>query len=142
MAARLDKITTSQRSASKVTSSDFMTNLNKHPETDQLITLTNSEAVKRSVRNLILTQRGERFFQPNIGSNIQSILFEPMSDYTSDVLKELIIEAIKNHEPRAINPDVIIRADEANNAYIVSILFYIINNATPIAVNVNLARVR
>jgi phage baseplate assembly protein W len=142
MVARLDKITTSQRSASKVTSRDFMTNFNKHPETDQLIALTNSEAVKRSVRNLILTQRGERFFQPNIGSNIQNILFEPISDYTSDVLKELIIETIKNHEPRAISTDVIIRADEAKNSYNVSIFFYIINNADPVAVNVNLARVR
>lgn len=142
MAARIDKITTSDRSATKVTNRDFMTNFNKHPETDQLIALTNSEAIKRSVRNLILTSRGERMFQPNIGSNIQSVLFEPMSDYTSDVLRELIIETIRNHEPRAIDPDVLIRADEANNAYNVAILFYIINNADPIAVNVNLARVR
>lgn len=142
MAARIDKITTSDRSATKVTSRDFMTNFNKHPETDQLIALTNSEAIKRSVRNLILTQRGERLFQPEVGSNIQSVLFEPMSEYTSDVLKELIIETIRNHEPRAINPDVLVRADEANNAYNVAILFYIINNADPIAINVNLARVR
>lgn len=142
MAARIDKITTSQRGASKVTSRDFMTNLNKHPETDQLIALTNSEAIKRSVRNLILTQKGERFFQPDIGSDIQNLLFEPISEYTSEVLKELILETIKNHEPRAIGPEVLIRPDEFNNAYNVTILFYVINNADPISVNVNLARVR
>ena len=142
MAARLDKITSSDRSASKATSRDFMTNLNKHPETDQLIALTNSEAVKRSVRNLILTQKGERFFQPNIGSDIQRMLFEPISEYTSEVLKSLIMETIKNHEPRALDPDVYIEPDEFNNAYNVTILFYIINNADPIAINVNLARVR
>lgn len=142
MAEKLDTITTSERGASRVTSSDFMTNFNRHPETDQLVRLTNSEAVKRSVRNLILTKRGERMFQPSVGSDIDRILFEPMTEQTTIVLEQFIREVIKKYEPRVIDLQVYVQADDFNNSYAVSIVFNIINNSNPIAINLNLSRVR
>ena len=142
MASRLDKQTTASVNQSKVTSSDFLVNFNRHPETDQLARLTNSEAVKRSLRSLILTQKTERFFQPNIGSDINRILFEDMSPQTAIVLEQYIIETISNYEPRAANVQVYIQPDEFNNAYNVSIVFTIINNSNPIVLNLSLNRVR
>jgi uncharacterized protein len=142
MAARLDKITTNPNSRSKVTSSDFLTNFNRHPETDQLVRLTNSEAIKRSIRNLIMTERGERLFQPDIGSNISRILFEPMVPQTAIVLEQYILEVINNFEPRAGNVQVFIQANDFNNSYEVSIAFTVINNSDPVVLNLSLSRVR
>ena len=142
MASRLDKQTTASVNQSKVTSSDFLVNFNRHPETDQLVRLTNSEAVKRALRNLILTQKTERFFQPDIGSDINRILFEDMSPQTAIVLEQYIIEVISNYEPRAGNVQVFIQPDDFNHAYNVSIVFTIINNSNPIVLNLSLNRVR
>ena len=142
MAARLDKITTSTNTSSKVTSSDFLTNFNRHPETDQLVRLTNSEAIKRSIRSLILTERGERFFQPNVGSNISRILFEPMTPQTGILLEQYIVETISTYEPRAKDLQIYVQPDEFNNAYNVSIVFTIINNSNNIVLNLSLNRVR
>lgn len=142
MVSRLDKQTTASVNQTKVTSSDFLTNFNRHPETDQLVRLTNSEAVKKSLRNLILTQKTERFFQPDIGSNIYRILFEDMSPQTAILLEQYIIETISNYEPRAGNVQVFVQSDEFNNAYNVSIMFTVINNSNPIVLNLSLNRVR
>lgn len=142
MASRLDKITVAATTQSKITWSDFLTNFNRHPETDQLARLTNSETIKRSLRNLILTEKNERLFQPDVGSNINRILFEDMSPQTAIVLEQYIMETITNYEPRAGNVRVFVEPDEFNNAYNVSIVFSIINNSDPVVLNLSLDRVR
>lgn len=142
MASRLDKITTNVSSSPKVVNSDFMTNFNKHPESDQLVRLVNSEAVKRSIRSLILTQKRERMFQPSVGCDIQRLLFEPMTPQTATVLKETILETIRTYEKRALEPDVVVVADDFNNSYTVFIVFQVFNNTDPINISINLNRVR
>lgn len=142
MSSRLDKITTRITTTSKVVSSDFMTNFNRHPESDQLVRIVNSEAVKRSIRNLILTQRRERMFQPRVGCDIQSLLFEPMTKETAAVLKDTILQTIRTYEKRALEPDVAVIADDFNNSYSVFIVFQVINNTDPINISINLNRVR
>ena len=142
MAARLDKITTNITGPSKVVNSDFMVNFNRHPETDQLVRLVNSEAIKRSVRSLVLTQKRERMFQPNLGCNIQQLLFEPMTQETAAVLKDTILETIRTYEKRALDPDIVVVADDFNNAYSVYIVFSVSNNSDPVNISINLNRVR
>src|SRR5271170_5277814 len=80
---------------------DFTMNLNKSALTGDLIMLTNAGAVIQSVRNLILTYLGERFYQPLVGSTISRSLFEFVDAPTSDLLKDSILQCINTYEPRA-----------------------------------------
>lgn len=139
---RADKLTQGVKQSDKVIFSDFMTNFTKHPETDQLVRLTNSEAIKKSVRNLILTNKGERLFQPDIGCNIDSLLFEPMSPEVEDQIAAYINNALTNYEPRAMNPQVYVNGNYDTGQYVVAIVFDIINNPKPVILNVVLDRVR
>lgn len=122
--------------------SDFLTNLNPHPVSGIVLRFVNEKAVTRSIRNLILTNRGERLYQPKVGSSIRSLLFEPMSDFTANVLSKLIEETITLYEPRAKVLGVQVIAYEEQNSYVVTIAYMLINNPEPINVTVTLQRVR
>ena len=87
-------------------------------------------AVKRSVRNLILTNPYEKPFHPEIGSGVRDILFEPMTPITAYVLTMRIEEVIENFEPRARLIGVRALPNLDNNAYEVSIEFYVVNAPT------------
>lgn len=139
--SRIDKITSSAKN-NKNHYTDFYTNLNKHPETGYLITLSDADSVKRSIRNLILTNRGEAVFQPNKGSDVRKSLFEPMNDITADIIKTYINETIDQYEPRCEINEIIVTPDYSNNAYVVYIVFQVINNITPIVLNLLLSRTR
>jgi phage baseplate assembly protein W len=114
----------------------------RHPLTGDIAFLTDVEAVKRSVRNLINTNFYERPFHPEIGSDIRSILFEPVSPPVANILRRNIQDVIENFEPRAelISVDVVPNIDA--NAYSASIKFYIVNSPTAVEVNVFLERLR
>jgi len=107
--------------------SDFTINMDRNPVTSLLEKVTNEEAVKRSIEHLILTDVGERPCQPNLGSKIQSLLFEPVDSATTDLLKITITETINNHEPRCTlnNVEVIPSGDQ--NEYRIIIQFALIN---------------
>lgn len=122
--------------------SDFLTNLNPHPVSGIVLRFVNEKAVTRSIRNLILTNRGERLYQPKVGSSIRSLLFEPMSDFTANVLSKLIEETITLYEPRAKVLGVQVVPYEEQNSYVVTIAYMLINNPEPINVTVTLQRVR
>jgi len=87
-------------------------------------------AVKRSVRNLILTNPYEKPFHPEIGSGVRDILFEPMTPITAHVLTMRIEEVIENFEPRARLIGVRALPNLDNNAYEVTIEFYVVNAPT------------
>lgn len=122
--------------------SDISHNLKVHPVRGDLVRLTNEDAVKRSVRNLLLTAPGERFFQPSLGAGLSQYLFENISEDTADFIREKIIETINFFEPRAnvIRVDVIVKPDD--NSYAANIVFSIINNPEPIILDLILERVR
>lgn len=107
--------------------SDFMMDLDKNPLTGFLARLTNEEAVKQSVRNLILTNRTERFFQPWIGSKIESLLFEPAGEMTRMSIEQEIRNTIENCEPRAFLENIQVIDDGDNNTYNVRVTFSIVN---------------
>jgi phage baseplate assembly protein W len=141
--ARIDKITrTDKASDKKPYYSDFYTNFNAHPQNKRLVKYTNENSVKRSVRNLILTEPGERLFQPDVGCKIRSLLFENMSDITAIQLKNAIEETISLYEKRArvITVEVVPNEDLYN--YDVYIIFEVINSITPVALNITLDRAR
>lgn len=99
-------------------------------------------AVVRSVRYLLLTNNYERPFQPEIGSNIKKLLFEPIDYITTQTLKSAIEDTIKNFEPRVKLSQITVLAKEEKNAYDVSMSFYIGNNAEPTSINLILKRTR
>ena len=100
-------------------------------------------AVKRSVRNLILTNPYEKPFHPEIGSGVRDILFELMTPITAYVLTMKIEEVIENFEPRARLIGVRAIPNLDNNAYEVTIEFYVVNAPTElVSMEVLLERVR
>jgi phage baseplate assembly protein W len=99
-------------------------------------------AVIRSVRNLLLTNFYERPFQPEIGSNINSLLFEPISSITGFAIEEEIKNVLNNFEPRASLQSIEVTPLEDQNAFFVKVTFYIGNNTAPTAVNLLLERNR
>jgi phage baseplate assembly protein W len=99
-------------------------------------------AVVRALRYLLLTKHYERPFQPNLGSGIEELLFEPISPITAASLKSEIESVIQNHEPRVNLVQVTIDEDIDRNAYSISIEFYIGNNVQTTTVNLILERTR
>ena len=92
--------------------------------------LTDFTAVKRSVRNLVLTNFYEKPFHPEIGSGVRDVLFEPMTPVSAYVLTMKIEEVIENFEPRARLIGVRAMPNIDNNAYNVTIEFYVVNAPT------------
>ena len=97
---------------------------------DDLNKVTDIEAVKRSVRNLILTNTFEKPFHPEIGGNVRGLLFENMTPMVSAVISRKIEDSIVNHEPRARLVGVKTQPDFDTNGYNVSVYFYVANAPT------------
>ena len=71
-----------------------------NPFTKDIYSVKNENAIKQSIKNLVLTIPGEKPFQPLVGSQVNRLLFEPMDAFTADAIKDEIINTIKQHEPR------------------------------------------
>jgi phage baseplate assembly protein W len=117
---------------------DFLPN----PTTGDVLRKTGFDAIKRSVRNLILTNFYEKPFRPGIGSNAQKLLFDNMSPLTATFLRDAITEVIRNYEPRVEVLDVRVGVDFDNNGYEVAIDFVVINRNAPVTISIFLERVR
>ena len=105
--------------------------------------LTNVKAVKRSIRNLILTNHYEKPFHPEIGSGVRDILFENMTPVTSIILAKKIEDVILNFEPRARLVGVRAEPILDRNTYEVTIEFYVVNQPTELVdLSVMLERLR
>ena len=110
--------------------------------TNDVNKLTNVEAVKRSLRNLINLQHFEKPFHPEIGSSIRSMLFEPMNPLTSLNIQRKIEEVISNFEPRVRLNQILASPDYERNRYEVRIMFYVIGSTQPVEVQTFLERLR
>lgn len=118
-----------------------------HPTTKDVVKKKGVEAIRRSVRNLILTNFYERKFQHYIGSNAQKILFDNINPLTAIFLKDAIVETIVNFEPRVqlVNDGeggVLVQIAPDNNGYNVRITFVIINTGEPAIITLFLERIR
>ena len=102
----------------------------------------NEQAVIRSIKNLLLTKPYERLFQPDLSSQVDNLLFEPITSLTGNLLKNEIIRIIDNWEPRAKIASIDIVAVPEQNGYTVSLMFYVGNLIQPTAINLVLKRTR
>ena len=140
--ARFDQNKYSQVNKTSEYYSDILTDFDAHPQKHDIARNVNESAVKRAIKNLILTNKYERLFEPRIGSKIRNLLFEPISTFTQSDLKNSITETIENHEPRARLAEVVVQPDYDKQLYTITIIFYIINTIAPITFQTTLYRVR
>ena len=102
------------------------------PLTFDLIANKNETAIARSIRNLILTAPGERPFNPELGSQVSRLLFDPIDDITTEALREQIENTINNFEPRVRLRQVVVQPNFDANEYDISIRYDIVGiEATP-----------
>lgn len=90
---------------------DFRKDLLISPVSKDLAILKDEDAVKESIKNLILTDRGERLMQPYLGGNIRAMLFENLTPGTLKLIKDRVITTIETYEPRAQLIDVFVSGD-------------------------------
>jgi phage baseplate assembly protein W len=114
----------------------------KNPKTSDIYTLTDIDAVKRSVKLLILTKFNERPFHPEIGSAVYSSLFENIGPDTVIVIERSIRDVINNFEPRARLIKVDVSETSNPNEIAISVFFYVVNIEEPVSISINLERVR
>jgi phage baseplate assembly protein W len=140
MTTRADRFTQLQKTPDLF--SDFLADLTPHPVTKDLVRLKNDAAIKQSVKNLVLTNYGERPFQPNIGSSVNRSLFEPNDFLLIDDITSSIRKTIESNEPRVtlLDLSVVSRPDENNIR--INISFAIINTAQVQNLDLILRRVR
>jgi hypothetical protein len=121
---------------------DLDINFRSHPATGDVTMRYDEEAIKQSIKNLVMTNHYERPFHPEIGSQLRSLLFEPASPLLVISLKQAITNTINNFEPRVnlIGIDINFKPD--NNTIHVVIQFTIINTNRPIVLNLVLERTR
>lgn len=130
------------RSRKTVIYADFNKDMSISEINLDLLRIVDEQAVKEAIKNLILVDRGERLFQPEIGSDIRKMLFENLTSETIAIAKDYITTTIQNYEPRAsvISVDIIGSLDE--NDVQIFITFNIINREEPVVLTVTLDRVR
>jgi uncharacterized protein len=113
-----------------------------HPVTRDITKKKGSAAVITAMKNLLQTNFYEKPFQPSIGSNLRRLLFENISPLTASELRTEVELVIRNFEPRVSLDRVIISPNEEQQRYDITIVFFIVNQAEPIQVNLFLERVR
>jgi len=105
---------------------DISFSFQSHPITGDLITLSNENAIARSLRNLVLTAYTERLFNRDIGCNVKQSLFENIDIATGAVIENSITATIENNEPRVNLIRVIAQPDVNNNTFVVTVNYEIV----------------
>tara|TARA_B100000575_G_scaffold294588_1_gene311823 strand:+ start:4262 stop:4681 length:420 start_codon:yes stop_codon:yes gene_type:complete len=95
----------------------------------------NENAIKQAIKNLVLTQKGEKLFQPEIGSGVYELLFEPMDPFTADSIRDEIINTLGQYEPRITIQGVKVSPNEETNQFDVTVEYRIVGQ--PIVETVN-----
>ena len=122
---------------------DLSVTFKKHPVTDDLVTVKDNAAITQAIKNLLLTNKGERPFQPNLGSGLQNTLFEPLDYGTAALIKKEITETLNRYEPRISLKKVRCNLDFDNNGFNVGLEYVIIGrNDRPIGIDIFLERTR
>ena len=97
-----------------------------NPLNSDLVALKNASAISRSIRNIVFTTPGEKFFQPTFGSRVSQMLFENMDEITSLSIRDEIENSIRRFEPRVDLKSVQVNPDFDSNQYDVVITYQII----------------
>ena len=110
---------------------DISLSFDPHPITKDLPVLRNERAITRSVRNLVQTIPGERFFNPILGSGVRRLLFDFVDVGTAASIEEEILTTISNFETRVTNVQVQVDPRPDRNNFDVTVLFDIIGQSLP-----------
>ena len=113
-----------------------------HPVTKKLTVLKNENALKRAVRNLILTNYYEKVYSPYYGGNITSYLFENFSPGIKSSIEKSVQDAIEVYEPRVEFLSSNVKINEDQNQLTVEVFFRPLNQSTPVELNFTIERVR
>jgi len=140
--SRYDATQTNESTRSSKVFKDLNLNFQQNTATKDIQKITDVEAVKRSVRNLISTNHYEKPFHPEIGSNLRAMLFELMTPQMNHVITKQIENLINNYEPRCRLVQVHTQPMFDRNGYSVQISFYVQNYPDPVVVESFLERLR
>ena len=122
---------------------DLSVTFKPHPVTGDLISVKDNNAIKQSIVNLLLTNKGERFFEPEIGASISELLFEPLDYGVAALIQTKIRDTLTQYEPRINILDIRAEPDEINNGFEVELIFEVIGREDiPTNVNFFLERTR
>ena len=110
---------------------DISMTFQSNPLNDDLIAIKNENAIARSIRNIVFTTPGEKFFNQSFGSRITESLFENIDEITATVIVDEIRQSIDNYEPRVEVDDVKAFPDYENNSFDVTITYDVIGSEIP-----------
>jgi len=122
--------------------SDLDLNFAPHPVTGDVTLRLDEAAIKQSIKNLLLIRHYEKPFHSEIGSPLNELLFEPITEITGLMTKRAIIDQISNFEPRIEIIDVEVISSEDQNSLYVNIIFKIVNTERPLSLDFVLERTR
>ena len=140
--SRYDATQTNESKRSSRIFKDLNLGFQQNSATKDIQKLTDVEAVKRSVRNLINTNHYEKPFHPEIGSNLRAMLFENITPQMNHIISKNVELLIRNYEPRCRLVQVNTQPMFDRNAYACQISFYVVNYPEPVTVESFLERLR
>lgn len=122
---------------------DLNLGFRKHPVTDDLVVTKDEAAIKQAIVSLLLTDPGERLFQPELGSGLRSFLFEPLDSATAALINASVRDTLERYEPRIDIIDITTTPNSDENGYEVSLSFEVVGTEiAPLAVELFLERTR
>ena len=122
--------------------SDFPKDFAPIPGRSDLSRKINENSVRESIRNIVLTDPGERPFNPSFGCGIRRFLFENMTDTTVVLIRDKIFSNLATYEPRAEIIDVEVSGDFGTNLILISIVFRVINTEVNQRLDLQVSRIR
>lgn len=137
----VDLVNNGKTVATKDIYSDLDIFFRKHPITGDIVRKTDTDAIKRSVRNIVMTNKYERPFKPNFGGSVRNKLFELNTDRQLNRMRRNLAKEIEQFEPRVENVDIVF-GDEDSNALNITIFYNIKNGAPQQEVEINVTRTR
>jgi phage baseplate assembly protein W len=121
---------------------DLSLTMAKNPVTNDIVAVTGAEAVKRSLKFLLMADVGETPFFPEFGTRLRRLLFEPIDPITTVLLQREIEATIKAYEPRVNIQQLTVVPSEDEQTYYVNLLFSLVNQTAPITFTIYLSRLR
>ena len=122
---------------------DLSMSFEVNPINDDLISVKNRTAIARSIRNLVLTVPGERFFNEDLGSRVSELLFDVMDEISAAAIRDEIAETIQKYEPRVTLKDVKVKPNYDNHEFDVTVIYDVIGiDALPQQLNFALQSTR
>jgi len=137
-----DATTTNKSKRSNRIYSDLNLSFTKNPATKDVARIFDVQAIKRAVKNIILTNKYERAFNSDFGCNLRGFLFENITEPLLVIIKDRVAMAIEKYEPRVSVEDVVVKEDIDKNGLNIMVSFLINGTEAPVSVSTFLQRVR